>query len=487
MEYKWIALTVTTIGIFMVGLDARIVIIGLPQVAFQLHADPEQAIWITQSYVLTNTLMLLLIGRLADVFGRIRIYSYGFAIFTIGSGLTSLGMDPTQVIIFRAVQGFGASLIFANSIAIVTDASPREQLGLFVGINQISFRAGALLGLTVSGLILSFLDWRALFYINIPVGIFGTFWARRRLKEIAALDMNRKIDWPGFALFAIFMLSFMIALTIGAYGVANLNVVYVLLPISVVFLVLFIFRQARIDYPLLDLKMFRIREVTGGVTAVLLNVIAWAALLLLLSLQFQIILHETPLEAGLRILPFEIAFLAVGPLSGTLSDRLGTGRFTMTGLVLGSIAMFLLSTTTMNISYALLSVYMVILGVGTGLFLAPNLRSVMGALPMQRRGVGSALVSLFLNIGLSISLNFAILFMSFTVPYDTITRVISEANAFNMSASDAALFFESITRTYFALGVINALAIIPTALQLRRKKVKPPEIQQEKQVIVSAE
>ena len=180
MEYKWVALTVTIIGIFMVGLDSRIVIVGLPQVAKQLHADPEQAIWITQSYVLTNTLMLLLIGRLSDIFGRIRIYSYGFAIFTVGSALTSLGMNPTEVILFRAVQGFGASLVFANSIAIVTDATPKEELGLFVGINQISFRAGALLGLTLSGLILSFFDWRALFYINIPVGIFGTYWARKR-------------------------------------------------------------------------------------------------------------------------------------------------------------------------------------------------------------------------------------------------------------------------------------------------------------------
>ena len=487
MEYKWIALTVTTIGIFMVGLDARIVIIGLPQVAYQLKADPEQAIWITQSYVLTNTLMLLLIGRLADIFGRIRIYSYGFAIFTIGSGLTSLGMDPTQVIIFRAVQGFGASLIFANSIAIVTDASPKEELGLFVGINQIAFRAGALLGLTISGLILSFLDWRALFYINIPVGIFGTFWARRRLKEIAALDKNRRIDWIGFGLFAIFMLSLLLALTIGAYGSANLNVVYALLPVSIVFLALFIIRQKRIDYPILDLKMFKIREVSGGVAAVLLNVIAWAAVLLLLSLHFQIILHETPLEAGLRILPFEIAFLAVGPLSGRLSDKFGYGRFTITGLVLGSAAMFLLSTVTENISYPILTVYMIILGVGTGFFLAPNLRSVMGALPMQRRGVGSALVSLFLNIGLTVSLNFAILFMSFTTPYNVITRIISEFNTVNLSSADTTLFFNSIKSTYFALAVINAMAIIPSAFQLAKKAKKTLDEQHEKNAQVVSE
>jgi MFS family permease len=416
--------------------------------------------------------MLLLIGRIADIYGRVRIYSYGFAIFTVGSALTSLGFDPTQVIIYRAIQGLGASLIFANSIAIVTDASPKEELGLFVGINQISFRAGALLGLVVSGLVLSYFDWRALFYINIPIGIFGTFWARKRLKEVAELDKNRKIDWAGFTLFIVFLLCLMVALTISAYGVASLSTVYILLPLSITFLVLFIFREKRISYPLLDLKMFKIRQVTGGVVAVLLNVIAWAAVLLLLSLQFQLILNEAPLEAGLRILPFEIAFLAVGPLSGRLSDKYGYVRFTISGLILSSVALFLLSTVLETTPYLILSVYMVLLGLGTGLFLAPNLRGVMGSLPMQRRGIGSALVALFLNIGLTISLNFAILFMSFTVPYNLITNIISSLNPAVITAADKALFFTSLKNTYFMLGLVNAIAILPSVLQIGEKPQK---------------
>ena len=147
----------------MVGLDTRIVIIGLPQVSEQLKANIEQAIWITQAYVLTNTLTLSIIGRLGDIFGRVKIYTYGFALFTVGSALTSLGQNPTEVIVFRGIQGVGAALVFTNSIAIASDAAPRNQLGIFLGINQIAFRAGALLGLTLSGLILSFLDWRAPF------------------------------------------------------------------------------------------------------------------------------------------------------------------------------------------------------------------------------------------------------------------------------------------------------------------------------------
>lgn len=268
LEYKWLALTVTTIGVLMVGIDTRIVIIGLPQVSEQLGADIEQAIWITQSYLLTNTLMLSLIGRLGDMFGRAKIYTYGFGIFTIGSALTSLGQNPVEVIIFRGVQGIGAALVFTNSIAILTDAAPRRQLGLFLGINQIAFRAGALLGLTLSGLILSFLDWRALFYINIPVGIFGTLWARRQLKETALLDTNRRIDWIGFVLFTTFLFCLMVGLTFAAYGTIGLATAYPLLIGAVVFIAVFIAYERRANYPLIYLRVFRIRQVSGNLSQI---------------------------------------------------------------------------------------------------------------------------------------------------------------------------------------------------------------------------
>ena len=182
MQYKWTVLTVTTIGTLMAGIDSRLIIVGLPTIASELKAGPEELIWISQAYLLASTVCLLLIGRLADIFGKIKLYNLGFLVFTIGSGLSAISSDATQLISFRVLQGVGAGMILANSAAIVTDSSPPNELGFMIGINQTALRVGAVAGLTLSGIILSVTDWRALFYINIPIGIFGTIWAYMRLK-----------------------------------------------------------------------------------------------------------------------------------------------------------------------------------------------------------------------------------------------------------------------------------------------------------------
>jgi EmrB/QacA subfamily drug resistance transporter len=471
LKYYWLALTVTTVGVLMAGIDTRIVIIGIPQVAEQLNADPEQVIWITQSYILASTVMLLLIGRLADIFGRTRIFTAGFAIFTIGSGLTSLGQDPLQVIIFRAVQGIGAAFIVTNSLAIVTDATPKDRLGLAVGVNQISFRAGAIIGLTLSGLILSFLDWRALFYINIPIGTFGTYWSYRRLKEMGELDKDAKIDWLGFVAFFIFILNLLLAFTFSTYGLSqNKETIYACLTISLISLVAFLFRQKRAKHPLLDLNIFKIRQFTGGIAALFLNTISWTAVLLLLSLEFQLSRHSTPLQAGLEIVPFELAFLATGPLSGRLSDRFGHLPFTVSGLTIKGVALMLFYATAADAPYSTFTFNMIVFGFGTGLFLAPVMRTIMDSAPPNRRGISSATMFLFLNIGLTLSLNIALLAMSLTAPYPLISKILAEVNPSQISPSDIALFSASLKNTYLWLAAINAAAFVPLLIGSRSRK-----------------
>ncbi len=264
----------------------------------------------------------------------------------------------------------------------------------------------------------------------------------------------------------------MVGLTFAAYGSSGLTYAYGLLGASVALIAVFLLYDRRLRFPLIYLRVFRIREVSGALFALLFNIMTWTAVLLLLSLQFQLVNNFGPLEAGLRILPFEIAFLALGPLSGRLADKFGQSQFIIKGLALTTVALLLFSTTDQNTPYLLQSVYMVILGLGTGLFVAPNLRAVMSSVPMERRGVGSALFTLFLNIGLTVSLNLTVVLMSLTAPYDLITQIISAVNSANISAAGKELFVASLKNTYFAFAIINSIALIPAIIGGRLRGAK---------------
>ena len=463
MEYKWTVVTVTTVGVLMSGIDSRIVIIGLPTVATALNADAEQAIWFTQSYVLASTIATVLFGRITDIVGRIKIYNMGFIVFTIGSALTSLAQDPLQVIVFRGIQGVGSAALFTNSIVMIVDSTPRNQLGLLLGMNQISFRFGAMAGLTISGVILSLLDWRALFYINVPIGIFGTVWCRWRLKEIAKVERGTPVDWVGFGMVTISLCTFLLALTYGAYGLTTESVVITLLAVSALTLAIFLRYEMRFKHPMVDLSLFRIREFTCGVTALLVNNMAWGAFLLLLSLYLQLVAGYSPFEAGIRVIPFDLAFLALGPLSGRLSDRFGALPFTTTGIALTSVGLYLFSLVNATTAYPTLVIYMMVIGAGTGLFLSPNTSEVMGVVPSQRRGIASGVRALLANVGATVSLNITILLMITVAPYALVTQVIS-STVTSVAPASTQIFGEALQKTYLWLAAINATAIIPSIL-----------------------
>jgi hypothetical protein len=314
-------------------------------------------------------------------------------------------------------------------------------------------------------LILSFFDWRALFYINIPIGLFGTFWAHHRLKEVAKVEGRSPVDWVGFATFSISITAFLLALTYGAYGLSEERVVYALVIVSAVTLTTFILYERRQTYPLLDMSLLRIREFTGGVVAQLLNAIAWGAFLLLLSLYYQLVLDMSPLAAGIAIIPFDVAFLLVGPLSGRLSDKFGHLPFTTCGLALGSFALYLFSTMTIATPISVVIIHMMLVGVGMGLFVSPNISSIMGSVPEKRRGIASAFRATFFQVGYVISLNAAVLIMTSAVPYQTITQVISALNPITITSSDKLLFMKGLSTTYFWLAIVNAAAIPPSVLR----------------------
>ncbi len=474
MQYKWTVLTVTTVGVLMSGIDSRIVVIGLPTVAASLGADAEQAIWFTQAYIIGSTVALLFLGRVSDMYGRVRVYNIGFAVFTAGSLLTSVSPTPYFFIAARIFQGLGSAALFSNSAAIITDAFPKGELGNALGINSVAFRAGSMSGLTLSGLILAFFDWRFLFYVNIPVGIFGTLWAHTRLHEQSDPERTASMDWPGFVSFSSFITLTLLALTFAAYGMGESSLITSFGVLSVLSLVAFIAVERRQRNPLLDFRLLRIREFTGGVLAQLINAMAWGAFILLISLYLQLVQGLAPLQAGVEIVPFDIALLAVGPLSGRLSDRYGTRPFATAGLGVISLSLVAMSTLKPDTPYPPLVAYLVLGGTGMGLFTSPNMSSLMGSVPAHRRGVASGLRATFFNIGFILSFNIVILLLTFYIPYGLITQIISSVGGASIHA-DRVVFSNALDGVFLVLAGVNAMAIVPSLLRGPRVETEAHE------------
>ena len=475
MQYKWTVLTVTTIGVLISGIDGRIMIVGLPTVAAALRADAEQAIWFTQAYTIGSTVALLFIGRVSDMFGKVRIYAIGFTVFTIGSLLTARSPSPDAFIAARMAQGLGSAALFANSAAIITDAFGSTELGTALGINQIAFRAGAMAGLTISGFILSVLAWPFLFYVNVPTGIFGTVWALRRLKETGRRAKTPPMDWTGFGTFTVFIGALLLALTYAAYGFASAWIAELLFAVSFVSLGVFVHTELHREHPLLDLGLLRIREFTGGIITGLLNSVAWGSFMLIISLYLQLVKGYTPFGAGVAILPFDAAFLALGPVSGRLSDKYGKRPFTTAGLAVISLALFLSGTIGLSTPYTTLAIYLVIGGAGLGLFASPNMSSVMGSVPAKRRAVASALRGTFFNVGYTISVNLVILIMTFNLPLSSITQIISSMTPTALTLPQREAFDVGINHVYFVMAIVNLVAIVPNLLRGRRMAAEPEE------------
>jgi EmrB/QacA subfamily drug resistance transporter len=449
----------------MSGVDSRIVIVGLPTIGQQTRASLNELIWVTQAYLLASTVAIPLIGRVTDIIGRVKIYNIGFLVFTIGSALASLSFHPYELIASRLVQGIGSAMLITNSAAILTDASPKNELGTMLGINQIAFRAGSVAGLTLSGVILAIADWRALFYINIPIGIFGTVWAHLRLKEISVKDPVRRMDWMGFLTFSSSLALLLLAMTFLSYGLSDIVLGFGLLAVGIGLLAMFVVVELRQRAPLLDLKLFKIREFAAANLAQTLYALVFSGAILMLSFYLQIGLGESALVAGLSILPFDITFLLVGPLSGRLSDKYGPRLFASLGLAVGSLSFLILSTVTSSTSYDQIALTLALLGVGSGMFASPNISSIMSSVPANRRGVASGFRATTFNAASTASYGIVILLMTIAIPYNTFTALIQGIGLQVLSTPAKQQFLSGFKIALLVLATINASAIVPSLLR----------------------
>lgn len=468
-KHLWTVLSVTTLGAFMAGLDTRIVVVGLDAVASALHADIEQALWFTQAYMLGSTLMLLLVGRLADLYGRVKLYLAGFAVFTLGSLLSGLSPSSIALIVSRFIQGLGGGILITVSAAIITDAAVHGPLAFALSINSLAFRLGSILGLTLGGLIISLLNWRFIFWINVPVGIFTIIWGARTLRETYASKEQKAMDWPGFILFTTFTFAALLALTLEGYGLSYRRFVNILALTSIISLVAFTLWELKFHSPLLDLRLFRIWSFTSGLVAQFLNAVAFGSVMLLLTLYFEVSRQATPAETGLMLLPFEISFLVFSLVSGRLSDRYGYVGFAIAGLLVGSLALFILSGITLTTPYRLIALGSAVLGAGNGLFMSPNTSAIMSSVPEHRRGVASALRNVLFNLGLTISLNISVLLLSRRLPYDLITKLLLGAELSEDQMTTGRYYLAlAIGEAFKVLAMINLTAALFSISRIKK-------------------
>jgi MFS family permease len=426
-RYRWVALTNTTMAVFMSSLDGSIVIIALPAIFRGIHLDPlappniAYLLWMIMGYRLVQAVFVVNLGRLGDILGRVRIYNLGFVVFTVASILLSL--DPFAgsraalwLIGWRFLQAFGGSMLAANSAAILTDAFPRERRGFALGVNQVAGIAGQFIGLTAGGL-LAVWDWRAVFWVNVPVGIAGTLWAYFRLRDNGARHPAR-IDWWGNATFAIGLSAILIAVTYGiqSYGGHTMGwsnpAVIAGLAGGAALLAVFAAIERRVAEPLFQLRLFKIRAFTAGTLTGFTARLAQGGLQFVLIIWLQGIwlpLHgydysQTPFWAGIFLLPLTAGFFIAGPLSGALSDRFGARWFASGGMLLFALSFVGLLVLPVNFPYVAFALLIALNGVGIGMYSSPNSASVMSSVPAQYRGVASGMRSTFQNSGTSLSI-----------------------------------------------------------------------------------
>jgi len=436
-RYKWIALSNATLAVLFTTLDASITIIAMPAIFRGIKLDPLvpsnsfYLLWMILGYLVVASVLVVSLGRLGDMYGRVRIYNLGFVIYTVASLLLAIDWmtgkaGATYLIVFRIMQGLGGACLLANSAAIITDAFPANQRGMALGINNIVGVSGMFVGLVLGG-ILAPINWRLVFLISVPVGVFGTVWAYMKLREVPRSGNQRKVDWAGNVTFALGLILIMIAVTYGIRPSGGASTgwgstkVLTLVACGLASLVAFVVIESRVEQPMFRLSLFKIRAFTFGSLSTFLSAVARGGLMFMLIIWLQGIwlpehgynFNDTPLWAGIYILPLTIGMLLAGPTSGYLSDRYGARWFATGGMLATAAGFALLLLLPTDFSYWMFAVVLAEIGIAMGMFASPNRAAVMNSLPPGDRGAGGGMNQTFQNSAqvLSIGIFFTLMIL----------------------------------------------------------------------------
>jgi MFS family permease len=462
-RYKWVALSNVTLGVLLATLDGSITLIAMPDIFRGIHLDPLvpansfYLLWMILGFLVVTSVLIVSLGRLGDMYGRVRMYNLGFVVYTIASLLLTVDWmtgraGAAYLIAFRIVQGIGAAFLLANAAAIITDAFPANQRGMALGINNIVGVSGMFVGLVLGGL-LAPIDWRLVFLISVPVGLFGTVWAYLKLEE-RSTPKRASVDWWGNVTFALGLILIMVSVTYGIrpYGSSATGWgsprVLGLLGAGVASLAAFAVIETRVDEPMFRLPLFRIRAFTFGTLSTFLSAVARGGLMFMLIIWLQGIwlpLHgvnftDTPLKAGIYMLPLTLGMLAAGPTSGYLSDRFGARWFATGGMLGSALSFFLLTLLPIDFSFWLFALVLAMVGISMGMFASPNRAAVMNSLPPQHRGAGGGMNQTFQNSAqvLSIGVFFTLMILGLATNLPHTLSSGLEAHGVSAAAADSA-------------------------------------------------
>ncbi len=467
-HYKWWVLSCTSLGMLLATINSGTLIIALPDLERSLGTSLLQLVWVILAYMIASTVLVLTAGRLSDLFGRKKAYVGGFLLFTAASFGAGFSGDGAQLILWRIVQGIGGALLFANAPALVTDAFPREQLGLAMGTNTMVAAVGLVIGPVLGGALVA-ISWHWVFWFNVPLGLAGAAWGALVLHEMASKDPERGLDLLGTTTFVAGLTGLVYGLSRGGIEGWSDPQVTISLIAAVVLLPAFVFIERRARAPMLDLTIFNNRMFAAATAAAFINGLSRFALLFVFVFYFQGVMGDDPILAGIKLTPMAIGMLIASPLAGIWADRRGSRALAALGMLVSAGALAGMTTLGADSPYWQSTLWLGLVGIGSGMFNSPNTAAMMGTVPAHRRGIASGARTMLQNTGAVISIAFVLAIVTASVPKTVLFKIFSGL----ASGLGSAQLDPFIHNMHVALWVLAITSLIGAGVSLLRPRHEP--------------
>ena len=460
-NYKWWALSCTSLGMLLATINSGTLIIALPDLERSLHTSLLELVWVILVYMIASTVLVLSAGRLSDQFGRKQAYIGGFLVFALASLGAGFAGDGTQLILWRIVQGIGGAFLFANAAAIVTDSFPREQLGLAMGTNTMVAAIGLVIGPVLGGALVA-ISWHWVFWFNVPFALLGSLWAALVLREITGRSEERQFDLAGTATFLVGLTGLVLGISKGGISGWSSPVVIGGLISAVVLLPAFVLIERHHRAPMLDLSIFSSRLFSAAAGAAFINGLARFALMFVFVFYFQGVQGNSPILAGVKLAPLAVGMLISSPLAGVWADRRGSRMMAVLGMLVTATGLGLMTTLQRDTSYLAAGAFMFIVGIGSGMFNSPNTAAMMGTVGAHRRGIAAGARVLVQNTGAVISIAFVLAVVTSSVPKQVLFKVFSGL-ANHISNAELTPFIANMHSALWTLAAVSMLGAVVAA------------------------